>query len=740
MSKLGLRLLAGASAAAFVSVFAVAQAQDAGGEEEVIVTAQRRAQNVQKVPITVTPLSAKALETAGVVDSRNLTLVTPGLNFSNQTATASPNIRGVQTRGIGPGDEPSVPIYIDGVYQPSTHAGFFSFNNIQRIEVLKGPQGTLFGRNASGGAINVVTLDPQLDPMLKGDVSYGSQNEVRVNLYGTAGITDTLAMNVAFHRDQRDGWIDDLVTGGKRAKGESTGLRSKLLWTPTEDIKFTLGFSYLKSDDDSAFSGRPVNGNTIARRVSPGVILAGPGQTAVTDTFFNVKQYSVWGALEWGFDGFDLNITQAWIKTESDQWTDSDVTPVNYSYATFPMFDEAYSTEVRLTSSGERTVDWIVGVHYFNDSGGYGTPDNLFLSRSTPTGATLALIADVNTEAYSVFGEATWHVNNRLSLTGGARYSFETREKEQWRSSTAFAALPTIAPLVYQGYAEKDFDDVSFRASIQYDFAENVHGFATFSQGFKSGFFNASSGLPFVAVEPENIDNYEIGLKTEPTDNLKVNLTAFYMTYDNLQVSSRSPTGASTTDVYNAAKATNYGGELTVDWRPIENWTITAGVAYQHARYDEFPLAVAFFPETSTDAALVDKCQRGTGTLLGGNRSAICDAAGLPLAKSPDWTFSLSTNYSFSALNGTIDVGGVFYWSDNYVVDLYSLVDNAGSYAVVNANISWANADDTLRITLFGTNITDTDYQLNRYTAGAATYETKARPAEFGIKVGFRFE
>ncbi|ACG78961.1 TonB-dependent receptor [Phenylobacterium zucineum HLK1] len=741
--------------ACLVSALVSATAVSAAAQEveEVIVTAQKREQNLQEVPITVSAATAEMLQQAGATGTRDLTLVTPGLNFSNQTATGSPNIRGVGTRGIGPGDEPSVPIYIDGVYQSTTHAGFFEFNNIERVEVLKGPQGTLFGRNALGGAINIITLQPSREPRFKADASYGSDNEIHLNAYVSGPLGEKLAGNIAFHHDQRDGYIENIVTGEDKGDAGSTGARAKLLWTPTDRMDLTVGVNFLRSHDDTAFSGYPLGGNTVARRVNPNVPIAPPGKTGIGDTYFNYQQVGAFANLNWDFDGFQLTALQSWLRTRSIQRTDSDATILDYQYAKIPYLDESQTTEVRLASTGVRKVDWLVGANYYRNRPGYVLTDagDVFLSRASPTGATLALISELGVDAYAVFGEATYHVNDALSVTGGIRYSHEKRTKDYRRSTTPFASLPTtaldynytIGDVVFPvpttpSYAKKDYEDVSFRASVQYDFAPRIRGFVTFSQGFKSGFFNASSGPPFLALKPETVDNWEVGLKTDPTSRLRLNITAFHMTYKNLQVSARSPTGAATTDVFNAAEASNYGGEVQFDWIPVDGLTLRGGLAYQHARYDDFPAALVYFPATSTDASLTNPCQPGTGVLIGGNRSATCDASGKPLARSPDWTANLAANYEFDAFGGKVELGALAYWSDNFIWDFIGQLDNDGDYTTVNAHASWATMDERVKVTLFARNLFDSDHPMNRYQGAAATYAIDVRPRTIGVRLAYQ--
>jgi iron complex outermembrane receptor protein len=259
-----------------------ASAQPTAQVEEVIVTAQKREERLQEVPLTVSAVTATALERAGISGTRELMQMTPGLNFVQTSFIPQTVIRGVGTRGVGPGDESTVPIYVDGVYVSLQHASAFELNNVERVEVVKGPQGTLFGRNAVGGAINVITKDPGRTFEGKVAVGYGSFDERTGELYLSGPLTDTLSANLSVAGSRDDGYIKDLGKGGYANPASSTSLRGKLLWAPTDNTEVKLVANYTWVIDASAMATHPVNGITVVRRTNPVSAFRGPSSPIPT--------------------------------------------------------------------------------------------------------------------------------------------------------------------------------------------------------------------------------------------------------------------------------------------------------------------------------------------------------------------------------------------------------------------------------------------------------------------------
>jgi iron complex outermembrane receptor protein len=719
-SKIGARQIFRAFVLSTTVLSANAYAQQV---DDIVVTAQRREERLQDVPVAVTALSSRQLDVAGITSSRELTLVTPGLNFSQNGFLAQPQIRGVGTRGSSAGDESVVPIYIDGVYQPSQQAAFFEFSNIERIEVLKGPQATLFGRNAMGGAINIVTTVPSQTFSAKFAGSYSSYDRIVGDGYINIPLGSNLAFNVAVHANTDDGYVYNLTTHEKdRARENSFGTRGKLLWNASDDINVTLGANYIDSFSDTAFSGYPLDGNTAGLQVNPNLVLAKRYQTSTTfDPYFKMHQ---WGAYldaraQLGFG--ELAFVLSRIEFTGHILTDSDASTVDFTRAEFGITNNTWTGDLRLTSNSDGPFKWILGAFAISGDAAFGRGPSLYLARATPTGATTALIADTTTRAISVFAEGTYTLFDRLSITAGLRYSYEKRGITQYRSSTPYPAT-TIIPPTYYAANEDSFPKLSPRLTVKYDFTPATNIYATYTQGFKSGLFNGSTivaaGVLPPVVKPEVLDAFEVGLKTQPTRAIRFNAAAFYYDYSNLQVSARDvATGG--TFLQNAAGAEIYGGEAELAWAATNRLNLSAGLALTHARFTSFPAASTFV-------------RRPDGR---GNLSVILDASGKEIPRTPGTTANLTADYTAPLSGGSLTLSGTYYYASNSFWDVYELFDNHGGHHQVNARVMWEPQSEAYRLTAFVENLTNDNRPIVQQISTSGTYESNVRPRAFGIKL-----
>lgn len=664
---------------------------------EIFVTAQKREERLQDVPITVTTMTASQLENAGMGSSRDLAQVTPGLVVAQQTVVTQPVLRGVGTRGVGPGDESTVPIYIDGVYSSVQHAGTFDLANVERIEVLKGPQGTLFGRNAVGGAISIVTRDPA--PVLEGSLSasYASFNRRRGELYLSSPITDNLGANLTLYASEDDGYIRDGLRGGYINPATSIIGRAKLRWDPTANTEVTLALNYAQSEDNSGLVGRPIDGVTAG--AASGV--AGDYEAMMNnlpESVYFTRGLSVTG--RHSFDNFDLTALASYQRTRQHTNSDSDASPAPLAFLTFIVGDETYTAEIRATSNGDGPLQWIVGGYYFNAESCYC----YFNSGSA------LLLPTQTSEAYALFGELTYDLTDRLAVTGGLRYSIEDR------------AIETLRNGVFYGAGEADFEQLSPRFTATYALSDTSRVYFTYSQGFKSGVFNASStALPLTAVEPEVLDAYEIGFKSEPSRAVRFNLSAYFYEHENLQVSSRSPI-TNATILQNAASSEIYGAEAQLDWAVTDNFNLTAGLAYTHAEFVSFPDANILTP-------------RPTNL---GNVSGFADVSGFAVPRTPELTFNLRGDYTAPLASGELTIAGNIYASSEYYWNVQNTL-RSPAFVAVNGQVSWTSPDEDYVLGLFVENLTDDDRYLSVTSTSTANYGSQVRPRTVGVRVQRNF-
>jgi iron complex outermembrane receptor protein len=730
-----------------LSLSSAASAQSAGAPEspavreggaaleEIVVTAQKREERLQEVPVAVTALTAETLQASRVIEARQLTFITPGLVFTQGGFVARPQIRGVATRGVGPGDEATVPVYIDGVYQASQHANFFDFNNIKQVEVLRGPQGTLLGRNAVGGAINITTYDPLPGAFLKTGGSFGRFNEKIFDTYANIG-NERVGGNIAVHVAGDTGYVKDLVTGRSEARRDFQGVRAKFMFRPTDNTSILVGASYIHNNDNTALAQHPIDGVTIAKLVDPNVLIAS-GYTTSSNAgsyYFSLEQRAFWARAVAEFDGVTVTAIGSTAYTDWRQANDADATVVAYADSNINGDDRSTTAELRATSSGNSRFRWIAGAFYFNSQSRYGFgEDGFFRTRASPTGTTTFLQSDSGVSAYALFGEGTYKLTDRLSITAGVRYSHEQRDFVQFASTQAIglSKIPLFAPPQNGPAVGTSFARATPRFTVQYAFSDKMRAYATYSQAFKSGVYNASSSiLPLVAAEPEVLTAYEAGLKTEPARNLRFNLAGFYYDYTNMQVSVRGANGITT--LQNAASSELYGGEAELSWIVTPRLSINATAALTHARYKDFPGAIVFSPAPS-------RVVQGVIVTSPGLTQTTVNAGGNKLPQTPDATFSLSANYTVPFAGGNLAFASTFYHTSSY------FADNGNSYLIpawanLNGSITLSSSDGNKSIGIWGDNLTNDRHLRTNGLSATSNVGVLASPWRAGVRFTYRFQ
>jgi len=475
---------------------APADAGQGEGLVDIIVTAQKRTERLQDVPVAVTALAGKALQEANISDTKALGSVVPSLNFTHTASFAQPFIRGVGSRGATSGDEQIVPVYVDGVYQVGMTAGIFKLNSIDRIEVLRGPQGTLFGRNAVGGAINIVTRDPSFTPSGEMGFGYGRFNELKGDLYLSGPLTDTLAANISLMRHQDDGYARDVLRHTREAASETSSVRAKLLWKPSEALQAKLTGYYIKAGDAAGVVGFPLNGNTAARRLDPNVFLGkGYSLSNSFSPYANTESYGGSLDLDYDLSGVKLTGVTSYAYFTSDFLVDNDVTastiPGPLTSTRFRGVDQHYTftQEVRAASTGDGPFKWLIGGFFFRD---------LLKNPVYESVPGLSVTNRGKTRSVAVFGELEYRLTQELSVKVGARYTADKR----------FAN--TYDVLLNKRLTDtRKWDDFSPRVTVDYAFAPHQRVYFTYSEAFKSGVIIqpiTTTSIDFInVVDPEKL-------------------------------------------------------------------------------------------------------------------------------------------------------------------------------------------------------------------------------------------
>ncbi|QTH20134.1 TonB-dependent receptor [Rhizorhabdus wittichii] len=517
-----------------------ARAQDptpeqAGGIEEIIVTAQRTGQNLQKVPIAISAITSAMAENMGVRASQDITIAAPAVTFSETGSGANINIRGVGASGSTV-DESANALYIDGVYQAASPGLLFNFNNIERIEVAKGPQGTLFGRNSTGGVIQVVTKDPT--QAFHGDVAvgYGNYGTDTEKLYLTGGLAKDLAGDIAVYREhQADGWGKNVLNGADAYRGRSLAIRSKLKFTPDEDTDIVASGMYSKTYPAAGQGGS----------ILPGERTTGTPGTGNTG-FYNInydgrfnkeieqKQLSLTARRDLGWARL-VNIA-AYSQTVLDLAQDRDIGPASTVQVDIHYPVKTFSEELQLLSPASSPISWAAGLFYFRirtalDPLVYSGPS--VTSRAFPT---QRIVASAITNSYSAYGQATVPLTDQLRATLGLRYTID---------DSSFSALSTSSANVTTPYAgDEVYRKLTKRFALDYQVDPNLLIYGSYTTGFHSGLFNIASPSQS-PVDPENVTSFEGGFKSDLFDKkVRLNVSAFRYRFKGIQIRALNNLGA----------------------------------------------------------------------------------------------------------------------------------------------------------------------------------------------------
>lgn len=710
------------------SLACAAEAPSDNRVEELIVTAERREESLQRAPLAVTALSAAALENSNITSTGGLTTLAPALVMSQTVNASQPFIRGVGSQNTVSGTEASVATYVDGVYIAAVAGSIFGLNNIKQIEVLRGPQGTLFGRNATGGLIQITTNSPSQARELRFSGAYESYDTWTGNAYTAGAVTKDLAADLAvFAYDQGKGYGRNLTRGNEVNKRKEINARSKLLFTPNDDLKVTLAADYGWQDSDV--------GST--RAIYPGTVAVG-GFRPTADPYDTASdgpprgfQTQGGASLKIEYQLGDLTFTS--LTASRDYLTkidfDQDNTPVRLAQAYFHDSDTTWQQEF-LLQSGHQKLEWTAGAIYFSDV------SRLDVDFSSPVSAptNFKLFGKTSIDSYAVFGQANYSVASGTRLTLGARYTHDTQRVNGGRKALAGNPQPAGTILLFRDDLEDKVGKVTWRVGLDHQFKDNLMGYASVSRGFKTGGYQVADVVS-PPIKPEILTAYEAGVKLDAWERrLRVNLSAFHYDYKEIQTQQISAAGLVT--IINAASASVDGGELETEFVPpvpVGDLRIRGTVALLRARYDSFPNGPIYTP----NPGVCTPTPHVTGPPTGGNRLCVGDLAGNRLIKAPDQTASIALDYTIPVGTGEVEAHADYFVTSKF----YFMADNRikqPSYGVGNAQVAYRTADGT-RVRLYVKNFTDEAFYVGGLSTTLLDYVILAPPRTFGIGVDRKF-
>lgn len=683
----------------------------------IVVTAQKRSEALEDVPISIASVSSEQLEQRNIEEVLDLPQTVPSLRINYAGTFVLPTIRGVGSIVALPGLTQNIATYVDGYYVPTPSASNFALSNVESVNVLKGPQGTLFGANATGGAIQIQTLDPEYQTAALAKLSYGSYDDVGVEAYYTTGLTDNVAMNVAASYGYGEGYITNVATGDDDVgQYDRWSVRSKLLVKPTDTLNFLFTYEHTYADDPISQLVVPRNGISAGNLV-PGTVLSydDPKEVSLDNPGFARREtdsYTLTSEFDFGFA--TLTSYTGYREDYISQGLDYDASSAPLNFSNWDVDDSTFTQELNLASNGNGPLNWVLGGFYmkykdaydFNVNGG-----DTFTSRN-------------ETESYAVFADATYEVVPSLFLTGGIRYTED-------KPCVSFNLQ--VASFTDAGCAK--FDNVSVRGVARYELDGVSNIYASYSQGYRSGGLPASS-FSTVPVEPETIDAFEIGYKTGGYP-LRLTIAGFYYDYQDIQVTSYGEGGQSLT--VNAAKAEIYGidGDLTYD--VTDDFSISLSAAWTHAEYKSFNTAVGRF----TDGAAFSEpngCPDGTVGGVPVGYLGVCphDATGTAVERTPDFSGNIAANYGFDLFGGRMMANANLFYSGSYYFDPAHQLKQP-SYTLLNLKATWTDPSDHLDLSVFGKNVTDEEYFVSNFIDPSAARARYGEPATYGASLTYRY-
>ncbi len=747
------------------SVFALALAvpstsiaQGAETDDVITVTAQKRETTLQETPIAISAFSGELMEDRGIDDLSNLQSYVPNLHVGQEQDGFRVALRGVGTQGTTSLTDPGVAFYIDNLYMPRPTGGSAIFYDINRIEVLRGPQGTLYGRNATGGVINVISQEPEDEFGGKVGFTYGSRDLIEGRGVLNLPLGDVAAARFSIVRTEEGGYVENLSTqpGTSDLLGTDGDLtiRGQLLFEPSDDLKILLSSTY--SDLDG--TGAPLkylerNTQGAAGGVIPLLNMLPPEDPDVlkvahnSPTFNDTESLSAFARIEKGFGPVDAFLQVGGLWQDTNLLQDADGSDSEISNLGKQTDNEAFSVEFRLASNTEGPLEWLAGLYYFTEDTTISRQVTLrsFLpppAPPMPVDLTPFVIDEFgDSSTIGGFASATYSLTDELRVTGGVRY---TRDKKGGSNETISFFFGPPAPPVLP--LEEKFDKVTWKGGLEYDAAENVLLYANVSTGYKAGGFNIS-GVSTDSYEPETLTAYEIGMKSSPLGGrAQVNIDAFYYDYTDLQLSATVPINDVPQQIItNAAATTVYGVELVTLYELTEALLFNFSYSYINAEFDEYCNRDDRFGDPGPGDISEGVCQSldpaPPAVPLG-----LSDLNGNTLPFVSDHTITAGLQYTANLGGAGELVASVnTSWQSEYFAREYNdpVVDRQGSFSKTDVTVTYLPPKEGLSITGYVTNI-ENDPALNNIQVspgflGTNAVGTYTRPRSWGIRVDYEF-
>ena len=728
--------------------------------EEVVVTATKRASNLQDVPIAVTALSNRELVNALVGSSEDLVQLVPSLNLNKgiNPRQTSFSIRGIGTVTFSSGIEPSISTMLDGVVMGQSGMAFAQLVDMQRVEVLRGPQGTLFGKNASGGVVHFITRDPtdEFEAEVRG---YATEDEeYRSSFTVSDRIVENLSGRLTGYFNKDEGWIENVYDGDSVNDSDDWGIRGKLLWEPTDSLQFKWSSDYsefkshccvvaLRSMDP--YPAQPPNNQAQIDNILAQLAPVVPGDEnrkvnlngdLTTDTDASGHSLEV----NWDVGSHTITSISAYRDWSQNSRGDNDQLPVDALgfLQGGKSKQHQYSQELRLTSPADQFITYVAGLYYFDQ-----TVDRKFDRSFDVTGSNRTeSVADFSVDSlnYAAFGEAVTHFAERWRLVTGLRWTHDDLKFDYERVGSTLGAEP-------QPSFQRDTDESKWtgRIALEWDVTDTAMTYFSYAQGYKGPAFNVGFGSTpdnTEPVDPETSHAYELGLKsTWFDDRLILNVAVFHTKFDDFQASAAEFTpklddngnpvdedgdgqddGVFAFVLANVGKVETQGVEVDFTALPMENLTVTGGIAYVDAQINEFQGAGCSFGQSFRGVGY-----KGQTTCA--DSPATQNLGGGDLPSTPEWKFTLAASYliPLQSMPFDLSVNGNYRYQDEvqYTIeqDQYTTEDD---YGILDLSLVALDHEDRYTLTLFAKNVFD-----EWYVSGIGSLPANFTPNGYGHQV-----
>ncbi len=714
--------------------------------EEVIVTATKRAESLQDVPVAVTAFSSDTILDAGINNTSDLAIMTPSLNTNANTSpfTTRLTIRGIGTAQTDPALEPSVGVFVDGVFLGRSGLGTSDLFDVERIEVLQGPQGTLYGKNTNAGAISVITQRPNTEESEAYiEASAGNYGLGKLTAGASGPLGETLAYRLAGNVHQRDGYYDN---GGAGVEDQNDvddwNIQGKLLWQPTDTLSVQLNVDHVDRDTTccaaDSTQGDAVQEELVKQGFAPDKNDPYDFNVATNEQdTFSMESDLVSLHIEYEQDWGSITSITAWNDYDYHTSLDGDRSQLDLIFQSESNEGDSISQELRLDSSIGESVDYQLGLFYYDQTTqrGDNTPtvflgddfiniaDQQDLPLPVPTIALIAQPGDFlryqNTwenKTLAVFGQATWHIGERTHVTGGLRWTDEERTADLFGESVSTAPLASLGSFLdivftpIDAKLDRSNDNVDWLLKLGYDLGDQTLLYASVATGSKSGNFNGVSGpVELREFDDENTISYELGLKsTLLNSTLRLNAAAFFTEIEDYQFQQQLPVGIGTF-VSNDGEVETSGLDVQIEALPLPNLTLTAGLLYMH----EYEV---------TDG----------------------ERKGQDLPWTADYSGNLGATLVFPLADGGLYVRADYIFMDDHITNSAAAesleAKDVDDRELLNARIGWRN--DNWNLSVWGKNLTDDEYAattlITQLFSGQDSYFL-APPRTYGATLRYTF-